>query len=92
MSENLTAIYQSVVDFFGSQEATATALKVKQPAVSGWVNGIKKMSEKTALRTEHVTQGRFKASDLCPSLKEFDGETTYINKQESTNDAIITAN
>lgn len=76
MSENLTSLYQSVVGFFGSQESTAIALKVKQPSVSGWVNGQKKMSEKTALRTALATNGQFKASDLCPSLKEFDQATS----------------
>ncbi|KAB0650125.1 helix-turn-helix domain-containing protein [Acinetobacter bohemicus] len=64
-------LYQTLVTHFGSQENTATALLVKQPAVSGWVCGTKKMSAQTALRAERATQGAFKASDLCPALKEF---------------------
>ncbi|MBI1452845.1 hypothetical protein D7V64_17105 [Acinetobacter cumulans] len=71
MTKNLVPLYQSLVAHFGSQEATATALHVKQPAVSGWVCGLKKMSELVAMRAEKATGGKFKASDLCPSLKEF---------------------
>ncbi|AYA02256.1 hypothetical protein BEN74_04790 [Acinetobacter sp. WCHAc010034] len=71
MSKNSVSLYQSLVAHFGSQENTATALLVKQPAVSGWVCGTKKMSAQTALRAEQATQGAFKAADLCPALKEF---------------------
>lgn len=63
--------YQSLVAYFGNQEITANALSVKQPAVSGWVRGTKNMSELVAIRAEKATGGKFKASDLCPSLKEF---------------------
>jgi len=57
-------LYQTLVTHFGSQENTATALLVKQPAVSGWVCGTKKMSAQTALRAN-----TFSALDLRPSLK-----------------------
>ncbi|WP_180102179.1 MULTISPECIES: YdaS family helix-turn-helix protein [unclassified Acinetobacter] len=71
MIQSQTKLYQSLVEHFGSQECTAEALLVKQPAVSGWVRGTKKMSERVALRAEKSTDGKFKASDLCPALKEF---------------------
>ncbi|MFW1734841.1 Cro/CI family transcriptional regulator [Acinetobacter guillouiae] len=64
--------FQMLVDHFKGQENTAKALQVKQPAVSGWVNGTKNMSEKVAIRTQKVTEGKFKAADLCPSLKELE--------------------
>lgn len=61
--------FQMLVDHFGGQENTALALKVKQPAVSGWVRGTKNMSELVAIRAQAATQGKFKAAELCPSLK-----------------------
>ena len=67
-NENKT-IFIHLVTHFGSQEATATALNVSQPAVSGWVNGTKRMSKIVAVKAEKATNGEFKAIDLCPSLK-----------------------
>jgi transcriptional repressor of cell division inhibition gene dicB len=64
-------IFEKLVIHFGGQENTAKALGVKQPAVSGWVRGSKNMSELIAMRAQTVTQGQFKAAELCPSLTEF---------------------
>ena len=72
MSEVKINQFQMLVDHFKGQENTATALQVKQPSVSGWVNGTKNMSEKVAIRAQKVTEGKFKASDLCPSLRELE--------------------
>lgn len=66
-----TQIYQDLVKFFGSQTRTAKALSIKQPSVKAWLIGKANMSEKVAIRAEKVTQGKFQAVDLCPSLKEF---------------------
>ena len=63
-------IYQELVDHFGGQQQTAKGLKVAQPSVSAWVTGRAQMSAKVALRAERVTNGLFKAEDLCPQLKE----------------------
>ncbi|MCG2572009.1 helix-turn-helix domain-containing protein [Acinetobacter sp. ME22] len=71
MTERSNNIYQSLVNHFGGQENTAKALDVKQPAVSQWVRRTRNMSEKVAVRAEKATFGKFKAVDLCPSLKEF---------------------
>ncbi|MHA3112912.1 Cro/CI family transcriptional regulator [Acinetobacter sp. ANC 4193] len=71
MIERSNNIYQLLVNHFGGQENTAKALDVKQPAVSHWVRRTKNMSEKVAFRAEKATLGKFKAVDLCPSLKEF---------------------
>ena len=70
MPESIDNKFQMLVAYFGGQENTAKALAVKQPAVSGWVRGTKKMSELAALRAEKATNGEFKAVDLCPSLKD----------------------
>lgn len=71
MSKQTNNKFQLLVQHFGSQESTANALQVKQPAVSAWVRGTKNMSELVALRAEKATDGKFKATELCPSLKEF---------------------
>lgn len=79
MKEPISNIYQKLVEHFGTQESTALALEVKQPSVSGWVRGEKKMSEHVAVRAQKATKGEFKATDLCPSLKEIENLYTLKN-------------
>jgi len=67
----MKTMYQSLVEHFGGQVATAKALKVSQANISGYVSGRWNMSEVVAMRAEQATEGKFKAIDLCPSLKEF---------------------
>lgn len=74
MNQNLIAKYEELVEFFGSQTKTAQALLREQPSVNAWIKGKSQMSETTALRAERVTEGRFKAYELCPSLKEFEDQ------------------
>lgn len=62
--------FKKLVEHFGSQSATATALKVKQGSVSGWVRGLHGCSAEVALRAEIVTGGKILARDLRPSLPE----------------------
>jgi DNA-binding transcriptional regulator YdaS (Cro superfamily) len=69
MNTKLVHIYEKLVAHFGSQTLTAKALEVEQPSVNAWLKGKTKMSEKTALRAQLATKGKFKAVDLCPSLK-----------------------
>ena len=64
------SIYKSLVAHFDGQANTAEKLGVKQGTVSGWVTGQHGMSAITATRAERVTEGKFKATDLCPSLAE----------------------
>lgn len=66
---SLQDYYQSVIDHFGNQVKTATMLGVRQASVSAWVSGKTKMGAAVAIRAEKVTQGKFKASDLCPALR-----------------------
>lgn len=63
-------VFERLVNHFGGQVKTADALGVKQGSVSGWVRGKHGMSPVTAIRAEHVTDGAFKAADLCPPLKD----------------------
>lgn len=72
MNIDVTVIYMQLVSFFGSQTKTAQALSIKQPSVNAWLTGKSQMSEKIALRAECVTNGSFKAYQLCPTLKEFE--------------------
>lgn len=69
MSRN---IYVDLVSHFKTQTATAEAIGVKQCTVNGYLSGKWQMSEKVAIRTQKVTEGKFKAADLCPSLRELE--------------------
>lgn len=64
-------LYKELVRYFGGQKATADALLISQPTVSGYVSGRWDMSEKVAIRAEKATRGKFKAVELCPSLRDF---------------------
>ncbi|WP_336016563.1 YdaS family helix-turn-helix protein [Acinetobacter pittii] len=72
MSQNLISIYEKLVEFLGGQTKTAKVLLIKQPSVNAWLKGKSLMSEVVAMRAQRVTNGRFKAKELCPALKEFE--------------------
>lgn len=63
-------IYQNLIAHFGGQKNTAMAIGVEQPTISGYLNGRWKMPPIVAIRAEKATNGKFKAIELCPSLKE----------------------
>lgn len=67
----MQTLYKDLVKHFGGQKLTADALGVSQANISGYVSGRWNMSESVAIRAEKVTNGKFKAIDLCPLLKEF---------------------
>ncbi|BCS45179.1 MULTISPECIES: transcriptional regulator [Pseudomonas syringae group genomosp. 2] len=62
--------FEKLVEHFGSQNATATALGVKQGTVSGWVRGIHGMAAEVAMRAELATKGAIKARELRPSIPD----------------------
>lgn len=64
------SIYKTLVEHFGTQKKTAAALMVDQGTVSGWVRGKYGMGPVPALLAEKVTEGKFKADELCPRLKQ----------------------
>ena len=70
----MQALYMSLVSHFGGQVLTAKALEISQSGVSGYVAGRWNMSIAVAKRAEKATNGKFKAVDLCPALKEFQQE------------------
>lgn len=61
-------LYQELVSRFGGQVKTADALGCKQPSVWAWLDGKTHMSAPLALKAERLTNGEFKAVDLCPAL------------------------
>ncbi len=62
--------YQQLIDYFGSQAATAKAIGVKQPTISGYLTGRWNITPIVAMRAEVATNGAIKAVDLCPALKD----------------------
>lgn len=69
-----TEIIQSIIEYFGSQDATAKALKVRQAAVSQWLTGKTTISTDSAIRIEKATNGKFKAVELSPRLAKIHTE------------------
>lgn len=63
-------IQRLVAYFGGTQAATAKALDVGQPTVFAWLAGKHGISPYMALKIEKITEGKFKAVDLCPKLAE----------------------
>lgn len=55
---------QKAIDLFNGQAALADALDVTQPAVSNWLT--RGVPLKKAVLIERITNGKIKASDLCP--------------------------
>lgn len=61
-----------IIEFFGTQETTAKAVGCSQATIFKWLH--KKMNVSTfyALKIEKLTNGQFRAVDLCPKLKELE--------------------
>ena len=76
-------IYKKIVEYFGSQVKTAELVGIKQPSVCAWLSGKAKMSAVNAQKIEKLTNGKFKAIDLCPHLAEIDNLKPQIPIKES---------
>lgn len=63
---------KKLIDFFGGQVATAKALDRTQALISKLLNNKAKVSPLLALKAENATNGKVKAIDLCPKLKELE--------------------
>lgn len=57
-----------MVEQLGGQTKAATALKVKQPTVNGWLSGKHGISPIVAMRAEKLIG--IPAEKLCPSMQE----------------------
>lgn len=74
---NYTNAYKQLAERYGTQQALANALNCSQPLVWKWLNGKATMSAHLAIKAEKLTQGKFKAYELCPKLAEF---KEHLNK------------
>lgn len=68
MSKN--SIIADVIAEFGGQVKLAKEVGVEQGTVTGWLNNKHGMRETNALKIEKLTNGKFRAVDLCPRLAE----------------------
>ena len=61
-----------LIQHFGNQNTLAQKLGLSQGAVSQWRTDKSKISPENALKIEKITDGKFRAVDLCPRLAELD--------------------
>lgn len=66
---------KDVVDHFGSQRKTAAALNITQPTVNHMVS-TGQVSVEIALLIQKITEGKFSALELRPSLRKNFTEVT----------------
>lgn len=74
--------YKQLAQLFSTQQEMADALCCSQPLVNKLLNGKAHMSAHIAMRAEKITDGKFKATELCPRLADLDKpkkETTHEN-------------
>ncbi|OOR83900.1 transcriptional regulator [Moraxella canis] len=67
-----SAIIEKLISEFGSQTKLAKAIGVEQGTVTGWLYQKHGVKELNALKIEKITNGKFRAVDLCPRLAELD--------------------
>lgn len=57
-----------LISHFGTQEQMARAIGIHQGGISSYLNGRHGISQTVAKTIERVTDGKFKAVDLCPRI------------------------
>lgn len=67
-----TQIYNELATLFKTQQDMADNFGCSQPLVHKWLSGKQKMTAHFAMKAERLTNGKFKAIDLCPKLKELE--------------------
>ncbi|OOS05973.1 Putative antitoxin of toxin-antitoxin system, YdaS/YdaT [Moraxella cuniculi DSM 21768] len=65
-------IIQKLINEFGTQIKLGKAIGISQSTIAGWLRLEHGISELTALKIEKITNGKFRAVDLCPRLAELD--------------------
>jgi len=60
---------RALVEHLGGQEEAAQKLNRHQTTVSGWCTGKHEMSLEAALLAEKLTDGAFKAAELCEAAE-----------------------
>lgn len=61
-----------VIAHFGTQGKTAKVLGCSQTTIFKWLHGKMNITPIYAIKVEKLTNGKFKAADLCPKLKELE--------------------
>ena len=57
-----------LIEYFGTQTQMARAIGIHQGGISSYLNGRHGISQTVAKTIERVTEGKFKAVDLCPRI------------------------
>jgi len=83
-AKSTTSSFSELVKYFGSQQATAKALNVKQGTVSGWVRGLHGCTADVAIKAEIATKGSIKARDLRPSIPSITKNGQFLQNTLST--------
>lgn len=65
-------IIEKLIMEFGGQTKLAKKIGVKQGTITGWLHGKHGVNEINAIKIEQITNGKFKAVDLCPRLAEIE--------------------
>ena len=60
---------QTAIDCYGSQVAMAAALGVKQPTISEWLRGCRRVPAERCLQIEGGTGGKVRCEDLRPDIQ-----------------------
>lgn len=61
--------YKEISELFRTQQEMADEFGCSQPLVYKWLSGKQLMTAHFAMKAEKITNGKFKAVDLCPKLE-----------------------
>lgn len=61
--------YKKISELFKTQQEMADEFGCSQPLVYKWLSGKQLMTAHFAMKAEKITDGKFKAVDLCPKLE-----------------------
>lgn len=59
---------RKLIEYFGTQTQMARAIGIHQGGISSYLTGRHGISQTVAKTIERVTEGKFKAVDLCPRI------------------------
>lgn len=62
---------RKLIEYFGTQTKMARAIGIHQGGISSYLNGRHGISQTVAKTIERVTEGKFKAVDLCPRIGRY---------------------
>lgn len=68
---------KEIITFFGTQQKLGSALGCSQTTVFKWLHNQMNITPLHALKIEKLTNGKFKAVELCPRLAELEQMTAH---------------